>query len=242
MTSQHAGPHRAVLDLLRRHADHRDAEQSLSAAGWTSCGAGDWAIALRSPDGTAAARISPFDPTGPYSAALYREAAHTRQVPELFTHRRLAGGGDLQVMEWLRPVPEDEALTFHRAIAMRAPHVAELVDVVHRVHERARRALPWCGPLDNNPANVMRTADGRLVVTDLFYADGPNLYATAAADPDRIVALIPAAERRFMTEIPLASSGPWERGTQEAIRAALAAADARAAGACTVRRFHGNAD
>ena len=207
--------------------DHRDVEQALLAAGWTPCGAGDWAIALRSPDGTAAARISPFDPTGPYTAALYREAAHTRQVPQMFAHRRLTGGGDLQVLEWLRPVAEDEAVAFHRAIAARAPEVAELVDVVRRIHERARRELPWCGPLDHNPANVMRAAHGGLVVADLFYADGSNLYATAAADPDLVASLIPEAERRFMTEIPLASSGPWQPGEQDALRAGLAAADAR---------------
>jgi hypothetical protein len=227
MTSQQAGPHRAVLDRLDRDADHRDAERALRAAGWTPCGAGDWAIALRSPDGALAARISPFDPTGPYAAALYREAAHTRQVPVLYAHRRLTGGGDLQLLEWLRPVAPDEAAAFHRAIAGPAPEMAELAGVVRRVHERARRELPWCGPLDHNPANVMRAADGRLVVIDLFYADGPDLYATAAADPDRFVALIPEAERRFMTEIPLAASGPWEPGAQEAMRAGLAAADAR---------------
>nr|BFE57786.1 hypothetical protein GCM10020063_023120 [Dactylosporangium thailandense] len=214
--------------MVGPHADHRDAEAALLEAGWTPCGAGDWAIALRAPDGTAAARISPFDPTGPYTAALYREAAPTRQVPALFAHRRLAGGGDLQILEWLRPAPAEEAAALHRAIAERAPHVAGLVDVVRRVHARARRELPWCGPLDTNPANVMRAADGRLVVADLFYADGPNLYATAAADPDRVVALIPEPERRFMTEIPLAASGPWEPGAREAIRAALAAADAKA--------------
>jgi hypothetical protein len=132
-------------------------------------------------------------------------------------------------MEWLRPVAEGEAVAFHRAIAMRAQEVADLVDAVRRVHERARRELPWCGPLDHNPANVMRAADGRLVVADVFYADGPSLYATAATDPDLIVAKIPQAERRFMTEIPLGTSGPWEPGAQEAIRLALAAADARTA-------------
>jgi hypothetical protein len=227
--AEEAGPRREALRLLGGQADHRDAERALLAAGWTPCGAGDWAIALRSPDGTAAARISPFDPTGPYSAALYREAAHTRQVPELFAHRRLTGGGDLQVLEWLRPVPEDEAVAFHQAIATRATDVADLVDIVRRVHERALRELPWCGPLDHNPANVMRAADGRLVVADLFYADGPNLYATAETDPDLLVELIPEPERRFMTEIPLAASGPWEPGAREAIRAALAAADARRA-------------
>lgn len=216
-----------LLDRLDRQSDHRHAEQTFRAAGWSPCGAGDWAIALRSPDGAAAVRISPFDPTGPHSAALYREAAHTRQVPELFAHRRLAGGGDLQLLEWLRPVPEDEAVAFHQAIARRATEVAELAEVIRRVHERARRELPWCGSLDTNPANVMRATNGRLVVADLFYADGPNLYATAATDPDLVVARIPEAERRFMTEIPLAASGPWEPEQREAMRAALAEADAR---------------
>ncbi|MFI5892455.1 nitroreductase family deazaflavin-dependent oxidoreductase [Actinoplanes sp. NPDC051513] len=223
MIPDDAGP----LATLDRRADHRDVERALLAAGWTACGAGDWAIALRSPDGTAAARISPFDPTGPYAAALYREAAHTRQVPRLFEHRRLAGGGDLQVMEWLRRVPEAEAGAFQRAIARASGEVAELAGIIREVHERARRELPWCGPLDHNPANVMRTADRRLVVTDLFYADGPDLYRAAATDPDRVVARIPQHERRFMTDIPLASTGPWEPGEKEAMRAALAAADER---------------
>ena len=209
-------------------ADHREAQHALQDAGWTRCGAGDWAVALRSPDGTRAARISPFDPTGPYTAALYRRAAHTRQVPVLVAHARLAGGGDLQVMEWLHPAAAEDAAAFLRAIAVPGPEVAELADTVRRIHDQARRELPWCGPLDENPANVMRAADGRLVVTDLFYADGPDLYATAARDPDLVVARIPESERRFMTEIPLAASGPWPAEEREAMRAVLAAADARA--------------
>lgn len=228
MTSEEAGRHRETLALLEAQADHRDAEQALLAAGWSRCGAGDWAIALRSPEGTAVARISPFDPASPYAVALYREAAHTRQVPRLFEHRRLAGGGDLQIMEWLRPVAENEAVAFHRAIAAREPEVADLVDVVRRIHERARRELPWFrSELDDNPDNVMRATDGRLVAIDLFGADGPNLYATVANDPDLVVARIPEADRRFMTEIPLTATGPWESEVRDAMRAALAAADAR---------------
>ena len=49
-------------------------------------------------------------------------------------------------------------------------------------------------------------------------------------DPDLVAARIPQEERRFMTEIPLAASGPWEPGEREAMRAGLAAADARKAG------------
>jgi hypothetical protein len=43
--------------LVRPGADHREAERVLREAGWTPCGAGDWAIALRAPDGQVAARI-----------------------------------------------------------------------------------------------------------------------------------------------------------------------------------------
>lgn len=229
MTEGTPPPGVAVLGLLSIQADYRDAEIALAQEGWTRGGEGDWAFAMRSPGGTIAARVSPFDPTGPYSAALYTQAAHTRQVPRLFAHRRLSGGGDLQLLEWLEAAGEQEAVAFQRAIARAAPEVAELVAAIHRVHEQARRDLPWCGPVDGNPANVMRTADGRLVVTDLFYADGPTLYATAWTDPDLVVARIPEPERRFMTEIPTAHSGPWDRGTRDELRELLRAADARRA-------------
>jgi hypothetical protein len=73
----------------------------------------------------------------------------------------------------------------------------------------------------------MRGTDGRLVVADLFYADGPNLYATAAKDPDLVAARIPEPERRYLTEIPLAASGPWQPDEQNAIRTGLTAVDAR---------------
>jgi hypothetical protein len=77
-------------------------------------------------------------------------------------------------MEWLRLVAEDEAVAFNLAIAMRSPGGCRSRGRRGPVHERARREVPWCGPLDHDPANVMRGADGRLVVADLFYADGPT--------------------------------------------------------------------
>lgn len=211
-------------------ADHRAAEQAHLAAGWTPCGAGDWAVALAAPDGSAVARISPFDPAGPYTAELYRRAAVTRQVPEAFSHRRLAGGGDLLVMERLLPAEEADAVAFLAAIEARAPEVAELSEGVRSIHRQAIAELPWCGPLDANPANVMRGVDGRLVLTDPYYADGPRLYATAGSDPDAVVARIPEDRRRFMTEIPLSYSGPWPEEERAEMRRALAAADARRAG------------
>lgn len=75
-------------------------------------------------------------------------------------------------------------------------------------------------PGDAGPAGPPRRSGSRTV----------RLYAAAAEDPDLVVARIPEAEPRFMAEIPLAASGPWQPGAQEAIRTGLAAADARKAG------------
>ncbi len=214
----------ALLDTLGAEATHADAEQLLLNAGWAPCGAGDWAFALAAPEGDVVARISPFDPVGPYTARLYHEAAATGRVPRLLAHRRLAGGGDLQVMELLQAAPESDAVEFLARLAV-DPHLAELAAAVARVHADARRDLPWCGPLDSNPSNVMRTLAGRLVLTDPYYADGPNLYAAAEDDPDHVVALIPESERRFMAEIPLTESGPWTAEDREALREKLRCAD-----------------
>ncbi|MGL3201193.1 MULTISPECIES: hypothetical protein [Curtobacterium] len=219
-------------DAFRRHLDPEqqwtDVLATFERLGWTLCGTGDWARALRSPSGTLAARINPFDPAGPYAALLYRRAAHTRQVPALVDHRVLEGGADLTVMEYLEPVPEEVGTAFHRALAERDPSVAELADHIEHVHALGRAEQPWWGPLDDNPANVMRGSDGRLVVADLFYPDGPALYATVRTDPDRIVRDYPEHLRRHMTELPLASSGGWPDGDAERMRSALAAADTRA--------------
>ncbi|MDN5569971.1 MAG: hypothetical protein L0G22_01725 [Propionibacteriaceae bacterium] len=223
-----AGDHvDAALALLGPEATHADAERCLRWAEWTPCGAGDWAIALAAPQGGVVARISPFDPVGPFTARLYAEASGTGLVPRLFAHRRLAGGGDLQFLERLDAVPQEDAVAFLAALAGPEPGFEELAAVVTDVHAAALCELPWCGPLDSNPANVMRTSDGRLVLIDPYYADGPALYATARGNPDLVVARIPADERRYLTEIPLAGSGPWGPGEQDSLRALLQDADRR---------------
>ena len=213
-------------DGLGSATNHLAAERWLRRNGWSPCGAGDWAIALASPDGAFAARISPFDPTGPMTAELYRRAAPTGLVPRLDHHTRLEGGGDLLVMEHLLPVRPEEGVAFLADIAGDAPAVRDLVTILRRVHAEGAASLPWCGPLDTNPANVMKRHDGTLVLTDPFYADGPNLYSAVLEDPERVARLIPPHERRYLTEIPFAGSGPWPDGEQDRMRAALAAADA----------------
>ncbi len=72
----------------------------------------------------------------------------------------------------------------------------------------------------------MRRAAGELVLSDPFFADGPNLYGSILTDPMVVARLIPAARRRHMLELPLAESGPWDPVEREKMRAALASADA----------------
>lgn len=220
-----------VLDALDQTSTHRDVERLLRTRSWKPCGAGDWAFALRGPGSDIVARVSPFDPVGPYTARLYSDAAPTGQVPHLFAHRRLAGGGDLQLMERLYPVPEAVAVEFLRRFNAPDPELAALAEIVAHIHRDARDSLPWCGPLDQNPSNVMRNGNGHLVLTDPYYADGPDLYATAERDPHRVAALIPEDQRRHMTEIPLTESGPWETDERAALREKLRRADADRASA-----------
>src|SRR5699024_4487409 len=94
---------------------------------------------------------------------------------------------------------------------------------------RSPRSRPWCGQLDTSTSNIMRAADGHLVLINPYYADGPHLYALAAQEPARFVTTTPAEARRHLTEIPLADSGPWPVAEREAMARAVREADARQA-------------
>jgi hypothetical protein len=216
-----------ILDTLPEDADHAVAERVLAAAGWERCGVGDWAVVLASPSGSLAARISPFDPVAPYTAELFRRAAATRQVPVLQACRALEGGAVCLVMERLHPVAEEQAVRFFQDLQAPSPALAGLAQVLDEVYVEARRDLPWCGPLDPNPSNVMSRATGDLVLTDPFYADGPNLYGSLDDDPMLVARKIPEEARRHMFELPLAESGPWDPDERRRLRSALADADAR---------------
>jgi hypothetical protein len=217
----------SILDQLAADADHVTTETVFTSHGWTPSGVGDWAVVLRSPSGDLAARISPFDPVSTYTVRLFREASATGQVPILHGHRDLEGGAVLTVMEHLLPAEPDRAAAFFRALDERRPEVATLADVVDRLLTDARDEVPWCDRVDPNPANVMRRAEGGLVLTDPFFANGTKLYGSVLTDASVLARTIPADQRRHMFDLPLAESGPWDPVERERMRAALAAADAR---------------
>ena len=72
---------------------HRQVLAELATEGWVPCGVGDWAVALRSPEGTLAARVCLFDPAYWAFVDLCRECAGNRWLPGIELAAGLEGGG-----------------------------------------------------------------------------------------------------------------------------------------------------
>ena len=200
-------------------------ESNLLALGWAHVGEGDWAVALGSPDGTLAARISPFDPACAYAVALYTEGAGNPHLPTLHAHAELDGGGCLMVLDLLRPARPEELDELDSADD---PDWAAANELVERIHRRLVAELPWPGRLDRNPGNVMRDARGRLKIIDPFYLDGEQLYAAVLSDPDLVAARLPPERRRHMFDIPAMRRYDVSDEELGRMQAAMAGADARA--------------
>ena len=197
------------LELLAHRVaqgcNHRDVEAVLRERGWTDCGAGDWAIALRSPSSERAARVSPFDPAYPYAVELYRRGADNPYLPRLDLYAELEGGGSLLVMEHLWPADPVQAEALREQIRSGQEGDVDLgiaLACVEAVHARALRELRWCGPLDLNPGNFMCDARGQLKLIDLFYMRGLELYSRVESAPSEVLETFPPERRRYMFEIP----------------------------------------
>ncbi|TDE94900.1 hypothetical protein EXU48_08930 [Occultella glacieicola] len=182
--------------------DHRQAHAHLVRAGWSVCGVGDWAVTLRSPDGTLAARVSPFDPAYPVFVDLCRRLEGTAQLPRVEADLPLPGGGQLTIMEFLLPAPADVAERVRASWAAGDdPELAAVRRAAEDLDATARREVPWWDGIDLNPGNVMRALDGRIVLVDVFCLDGAALYAALLADPAGFAVRVPADRGRYLTEI-----------------------------------------
>ncbi|HEU4349698.1 MAG TPA: hypothetical protein VFR35_18125 [Actinoplanes sp.] len=183
---------------------YRETLAELILLGWAPCGLGDWAVALRSPDGRHAARISPFDPAYPAFLELCRRCAGNRYLPHVDFSAPLTGGGSLAVLEFLAPAPEAVAAQVIRQwrhdegdADLRTVRAAALV-----VDEEFRARQPWWDGIDLNRDNVRRGLDGRLALIDIFCMDGAALYGQILEDPLVVRRLIPPDQRRHLLEIP----------------------------------------
>ena len=93
-----------IPDLPWESLSHRQALAELASGGWVPCGVGDWAVALRSPEGSLAARVCPFDPAYWAFVDLCRECAGNRWLPRIELAADLEGGGSVVFLEFVAPL------------------------------------------------------------------------------------------------------------------------------------------
>ena len=206
---------------------HRQVLAELAAGGWVPCGVGDWAVALRSPEGTVVARVCPFDPAYRAFVDLCRECAGNRWLPRIELAAGLEGGGSVVFLEFAAPV--DHAVAGQVAEQWRTAagdaEFAEVRRAAQMIDAGYRKSTPWWGRCDLNEAHIRRAADGRLVLIDVFCMDGASLYRKILEDVAGVHRRIPRGRMRYALDIPYIAR---ENSTAEIL--ALKKAWARAAG------------
>jgi hypothetical protein len=206
---------------------HRQVLAYLATQGWVPCGVGDWAVALRSPQGTVVARVCPFDPAYWAFVDLCRECAGNPWLPGIELAAGLEGGGSVVFLEFVAPVGHPVAGAFAEQWRARAddPEFGEVRRAAQRIDAEYRKSTPWWGRCDLDDAHIFRAADGRLVLIDVFCMAGSELYRAILDDVAGVYRQIPREQMRYALDIPYIAR---ENSTAEIL--ALHKAWARAAG------------
>ena len=215
-----------IPGLLWESLSHRQVLAELTARGWVICGAGDWAVGLRSPDGAVVARVCPFDPAYWAFIDLCRECAGNPWLPRIELAAGLEGGGLVVFLEHAADAGQavaDQVAEQWQAGAgdaelQQVRRAAQLIDA------RYRESTPWWGGLGVNEPHVRRAGDGRLVLIDLFCMAGESLYGKILEDVTEVHRRIPRERMRYALDIPYIAR---ETSTAEilALRTAWARAD-----------------
>jgi hypothetical protein len=204
---------------------HRQVLAELVIQGWVPCGVGDWAVALRSPQGTLVARVCPFDPAYWAFVDLCRECAGNRWLPRIELAAGLEGGGSVVFLEYVAPVGHPVVKDFAEQWRARAddPEFQKVSRVALRIDAEYRESTPWWGRCDLDDAHIFRAAD-RPVLLDVFCMAGTDLYNAILDDVAEVHRRIPGEQMRHALDIPYIAR---ENSTAEIL--ALKKAWARAA-------------
>jgi hypothetical protein len=205
---------------------HRQVLAELATQGWVPCGVGDWAVALRSPEGTVVARVCPFDPAYWAFVDLCRACAGNRWLPRIELAAGLEGGGSVVFLEFVAPVDHPVTGQFAGQWQARAgdAEFAEVSRVAQMIDAEYRKATPWWGRCDLDDAHIFRAAD-RPVLIDVFCMAGTELYRAILDGVAEVHRRIPRERMRYALDIPYIAR---ENSTAEIL--ALRKAWARAAG------------
>ena len=192
-----------IPDLPWESLSHRQVLAELATEGWVPCGVGDWAVALRSPEGTLVARVCPFDPAYWAFVDLCRECAGNRWLPRIELAAGLEGGGSVVFLEFVAPVGHPVVKQFAERWRARDDD-AEFQEVrraAQRIDAQYRNLTPWWHGYDLDDEHIFRAAD-RPVLLDVFYMDGESLYRKILEDVAEVHRLIPRERMRYALEIP----------------------------------------
>lgn len=191
-------------ELPWKALSYRQVLAGLATAGWVPCGAGDWAIALRSPGGSLIARICPFDPAYQAFIDLCRMCPGNRWLPAIELAADLEGGGSAAFLEFAgsvdRAVAEEIAGQWRHGAG--DEEFGQVRLTAQKLDARYRNSTPWWDGLDLNSAHIRRAADGRLVLIDIFCMDGASLYGMILEDIAEVHRRIPRERMRYALEIP----------------------------------------
>jgi hypothetical protein len=182
---------------------HRQVLAELARAGWVPCGVGDWAVALRSPEGTIVARVCPFDPAYWAFVDLCRECVGNRWLPRIDLAAGLEGGGSVVFLEYVAPVGHPVVKDFAEQWRARADD-AEFQAVrraAERIDAEYRTSTPWWGRCDLDDEHIFRAA-GRPVLLDVFCMAGSDLYQAILDDVAAVHRRIPRERMRYALDIP----------------------------------------
>ena len=195
--------HPHIPGLPWESLSHRQVLAELVVAGWMPCGIGDWAVALRSPEGSLAARVCPFDPAYWAFVDLCRECAGNRWLPGIELAAGLEGGGSVVFLEYVAPVGHPVVKGFAQQWQARADD-AEFQQVrrsAQRIDAQYRASTPWWGRCDLDDAHIYRAA-GRPVLLDVYCMAGADLYQAILDDVAAVHQRIPREQMRYALDIP----------------------------------------
>ncbi|WP_143020408.1 hypothetical protein [Sinosporangium album] len=185
--------------------NHREALADLVRLGWIPCGIGDWAVAVRSPDGRLAARVCPFDPAYEAFLELCRRCPGNPYLPDVAYSAVLDGGATIAVLDHLAPAKEPQAAELARQWNAEDGAPEEL-DAVRRAAQAIdgeyRTHTPWWDGIDLNENNVRQRHDGHPVVIDVFCMDGEALYGQILKDASVVRERMGEARTRHVLDIP----------------------------------------
>lgn len=197
--------------------------RELVDSGWSLAARGDWAWVYRSPDGTKAARLCPYDPAHRLFLRCCERYAGDPFLPTLLEVRELLGGGYLSVTPWLDEVSEPEAdelaarlgypLKAHERLGAarvhqleaegaRDPALRDIRRILDELVANAQRSLPFFGGADLRAPNVRKTSEGQLQLIDPIFVAGREIIAALRRDAMAVAQRISVADLHAFLRLP----------------------------------------